>query len=55
MGKFSAATSSRFMQIQQQTNVETVQFSTSDVSTGLEITKKKKDALKDSQALYHDI
>ena len=46
MGKFSAATSSRFMQIQQQTNVETVQFSTSDVSTGLEITKKKKMLLK---------
>lgn len=49
MGKFSAATASRFMQIQQQTNAETVQFLTSDVSTGLEIVKK--DALNDWQAL----
>lgn len=40
MGRFSAATASRFMQIQQQNNAETNTFLCSDVVTGMEIVAK---------------
>lgn len=53
MGKFSSATASRFMQIQNQTNAETATFLQSDVCTGLEIVGR--DALVNWQSLSQDL
>ena len=53
MGRFSAATASRFMQIQQQNNAETNTHLCSDVVTGMEIVAK--DAVNKWQQLSNEI